>query len=311
MWTEREFLDVFSALDRAAYYWEPLTPDRFLKARKNFTQFRPIERVFGLGLTESVEALASDGLPENPKFKTLSSPFSISRTQELGFLVHDFWPPKVGEDFIHIGPESFHLVREFEKEKSRLSKASVLDMGCSSGVLSFAASKFGAEVLGVDISPRSIKAATNTVKIKSKELKLSNPPLFFCKDVLSEDFRSWVSMFEAFDFCVFNPPLAVSVAGDSRPHRDGGKFGIEIPLQFLDEASRVLKKNGEAWFIIGNPIVKGKSVFDEKLKSKKEWKPVTKKTLEPYFNQAVALDHGYKKLGIDRIDLELWKLKKV
>ena len=68
--------------------------------------------------------------------------------------------------------------------------------------------------------------------------------------------------------------------------------------------------NGKCWFIVGAPIVKGKDLFADELKKRKEWKTEQMRLIDPYFNQALARKHNYPVQGIDHIDLRLYKLIK-
>lgn len=55
----------------------------------------------------------------------------------------------------------------------------------------------------------------------------------------------------SFDFVVFNPPYLPSESIDD-PAVDGGKGGIEIPMSFLDEAVRVVRKSGRIVFLLSS-----------------------------------------------------------
>ena len=129
---------LFSELSRAGYGWTAKTPDQLLSLRKNPGQHRALDRFFGIGLRVSSSELISDGLSMETTlaFGDLT-PFAVSTDLGGGCLIHDHWPPRpenAGE-YVHLGPESFYLAREMEKNTEVFDGKKVLDLGCGSGVL--------------------------------------------------------------------------------------------------------------------------------------------------------------------------------
>ena len=305
VWLER-LEQIFFELKKASYYWEPITPDQRLKYLTNSQELRPSTRYFGLGQECSFNELIDDGL--NKAFvEELPSKFifEISYTESNGFLVYDFWPPKVeeSEGYVHLGPESFYLVEEIRKNLKQFEQKSVLDLGCSSGVIAFTASDYAHKTIGLDISARAIEFA----KALQKEKKIKNKIECSLETIGSTETEKNFPKNLKYDFFLFNPPLAVPSGEDHRPHRDGGKLGIEIPLLFLDFAIERAHKETQIWFIAGSPNCSGKKPLYEAIQ-KRKCKILEEKMIHKNFNQALARKHHYKEQGIDSIDLVQFKL---
>lgn len=297
---------VFSELSDAGYSWTAKTPDQLLSLRKNPGQHRPLDRFFGLGLSVSAEELLEDGLSSELITSLGSSPpFAVSSDNAGGYLIHDHWPPKpeTAREYVHLGPESFHLAREIQKHAEAFSGKKVLDLGCGSGVLSFFAAPMALRVMGIDSSSRTVDFARKTASARD----IQNTE-FVNAHIGNEAAHALVR--SDYDLAVFNPPLGVPSGEDTRPHRDGGKFGIEVPLLFLDFTKRHLRPGGEAWLICGNPIVSGRPLFLAELKSRAEWELLESRCLDRHFNQSVARKHGYAEQSITRIELLLIKTKR-
>ncbi|MBI2606865.1 MAG: methyltransferase [Deltaproteobacteria bacterium] len=297
---------LFSDLLGAGYGWTAKTPDQLLSLRKTSEKFRPLDRFFGLGLSVSTDQLLADGLTSgliaelgNP------APFAVSSDAAGGYLIHDHWPPRPenAAEYVHLGPESFYVAREIQKHAEAFSEKTVLDLGCGSGILSFFASTSSTRVIGIDSSSRATTFARDTAAARG----IQN--IEFIHARIGSDAADAV-VGSDFDLAAFNPPLGVPSGEDTRPHRDGGKLGIEVPLLFLDFAKRHLKPGGEAWFICGNPIVGGKPLFLAELKFRTEWELLESRCLDPYFNQSVARKHGYAEQSITRIELLLIKTRR-
>lgn len=296
---------LFSELSSAGYGWTAKTPDQLLSLRKNPGNLRPLDRFLGLALPVSAEELLADGLSsETIAFLGSAPPFAVSSDTAGGYLIHDHWPPRpeAAGEYVHLGSESFYLAREIQKNLELFRGKKVLDLGGGSGILSFFASTASMRVL-IDSSSRAIDFSGMTADARG----IQN--IEFVNARIGDDAARAIVRSD-FDLAVFNPPLAVPSGEDARPHRDGGKYGIEVPLLFLDFASGHLKPGGEAWFICGNPIVRGKPLFLDELDSRAEWALLESRCLEPYFNQSVARKHGYAEQSIARIELLLVKVKR-
>jgi SAM-dependent methyltransferase len=115
-----------------------------------------------------------------------------------------------------------------------------------------------------------------------------------------------------FDLVVFNPPMAIP-EGAPRPHRDGGVLGCELPGVFLGFALDCLRPSGEACFLATSPVIRGRSVFRERLGRKGAEMPATlveAERLHSHFNQSLARKAGYAALGIERVELWYFRLRK-
>ena len=299
--------ELFAGLESAGYYWEPLSPDRLVRARQSCENYSPLHRYFGLGLSVTKEDLIADGLNEKIADSFCSEvrfEFAVSRSEEFGFLLSDHWPPSANYrgEYIHLGPESFYLANEIVKYGEQFVGKSVMDLGCGGGVLTFACKK-AQFAWGCDLSKRAIAAANALIPLKEPETKIE----FEVMDLLSEGAKTWKHpTCEEFDFALFNPPLAVPSGESLQPHRDGGKLGIGLPLAFLDFA--IAQKAQQIWFLVGDPIVGGKSVLDAELAKRNPMKVFEKQVLFSHFNQTLARQDKYADQGIQKIELCLVKL---
>jgi SAM-dependent methyltransferase len=296
---------LFDALKNQNYWFEAKTPEKLVIYRQKIDEFSLLERVFGLGLKNEKDKHEVEKIL-NLELINFSEHFVVSCDDKGDYLLHDPWPPKPNQDYVHLGPESFYLVREIKKHKVEFKDKIVCDMGCSSGVLSFALKEvYAKEVFGFDISKKSIDAANFLKKYRGLEKEKIE---FLVQNVLDPPKENFLNYF---DFVVSNPPLAVSDDKINFIHRDGGKTGIEIPLKFLDFAYKILKPGGEVWFLAGDPIIKDNFYLKSKLKSDKRFLFLKEKTLDTAFNQSLSRVHHYDERGILRIHLKIIKLKKL
>jgi SAM-dependent methyltransferase len=312
---------LFSALKAADYVWEAVTPERLLLLRKSIetkTSYGPLERFFGIGLTDQQEArdeLMLYGMSESDVTQVLSLQLAVTRVGDL-FVPHCHWPPvgpAVGlpvrlplasmtgsllQDYVHLGPESLELLKFLDI--SVLTGARILDLGSGSGVHSMWGVQNGAKkTLGLEISSRAVEwsnAAAIAQGLRQSEFKVLR---------IGTPEADSAMMGTSWNLVISNPPLAVPSPGESRPHRDGGDLGVELPLLFLNFASRHLEQGGDAFFTVTNPIVRGKPVFFDRL-DRKKWEVVTKIRLTDRFNASLHRKEGYRELGIESI--ELWSL---
>src|SRR5690348_2376891 len=99
--------ELFEALERAGYHWEPRSPERLLQLRKTPEIFDPLVRCFGLGLPTSDEELSSAGLSLKVIEAVQQLRPAVSRTRRR-FVAHHHWPAQSGResDYIYFGEES-------------------------------------------------------------------------------------------------------------------------------------------------------------------------------------------------------------
>jgi len=87
-------------------------------------------------------------------------------------------------------------------------------------------------------------AATDILRSERAKQKQS------CVELVFAD-RATCFRDSSFDFVVFNPPYLPSESIDD-PAVDGGRGGIEVPMSFLDEAVRVVRKSGKIVFLLSS-----------------------------------------------------------
>ena len=317
---------LFSALREAGYEWQPQTPDRLLGFRKEPSAFRPLVKLFGLGLPVLKDELIADGLNDvvlkslvteqfvrdvssdaaassNPS-QTFKSTMSVSGAGDV-HIVHDHWPPDLERSggYVHYAAESAWLARALNRDLEGFIGKRVLDLGCSSGALCFEVAGVADDVLGLDISERSIEwARTNAAALGFKNIR-------FEVAAVGEKAADNFAAGKPWDLVVMNPPMVVPAKEAAYVHRDGGKLGVELPLQFLDFSWRHLREGGEVLMLATNPIVNGSGVFVDRL-DRQRWDFVEKRCVHSHFNQAVARKQGYADQGIEHIELWFLHLKK-
>ncbi len=317
---------LFSVLRDAGYEWQPQTPDRLLAFRKDPSAFRPLVQLLGLGLPVLKDELLVDGLNEavlkalvvdeflrdvsadaaamtNPS-QTYKAAMSVSGAGDV-HIVHDHWPPALerGGGYVHYAAESAWLARALNRDLEGFIGKRVLDLGCSSGALCFEVAGVADEVMGLDVSERSIEwARTNAAALGIKNIR-------FEVAAVGEKAAEALAADKPWDLVVMNPPMVVPAKEAAYVHRDGGKLGVELPLLFLDFAWRHLREGGEVLMLATNPIVNGSGVFFDRL-DRQRWSFVEKRCVHSHFNQAVARKQGYAEQGIEHIELWFLHLKK-
>lgn len=118
-------------------------------------------------------------------------------------------------------------------------RGSVLEVGCGSGIVSFACAKAGmANVLGVDINPAAVRCARENAERNN----LKN-----ARFMASDLFASLPE--QKFDAILFNPPYLPTtknerIAGPLNAAFDGGEDGRKVLDRFLDQFDRYLRPGG-------------------------------------------------------------------
>lgn len=303
---------IFWELDQADYRWVAKNPEQLRTLRNSQTALRPLERYFGLGLSSVLsDELLGDGLSQATlkelNFKHgVQAPIAVSGASAQFdtpiYTVHDHWPPRPGLEaqYTHLSSESFFLVQKLEQDLPQFLGKKVLDLGCGSGALSLSVAPAAREVLGLDLCTRGIEFAQKTASIyglsQCTYLAYGIPSI-----------PQFLELAQDADAVVMNPPIAIPSPGLNQPHRDGGKYGLQVPLQFLDFAALHLKPGGEVYTTLVNPVLRdGTSVLWEELKKRGNWNIEQKTCLHSRFNHKLAKKEGYQDQTVSHI--ELWFL---
>lgn len=302
---ETVFRELFSVLEQADYQWTPAKPERLLEYRKSGDAFPVLQRFFGLGIEVSLDELVSEGLTPQLAQEVLDFYPAISRNEHL-FIPHAHWPAKPGMDYVYLGEESYELLKLIGERTAGfegLKGAKVLDLGSGSGALLLYIGDKIAKGLGIDIS----KKAVDWSQAAARAQGLSS--LSFHAAAIGSPEAEALAQGTSWNFAILNPPFAIPTETESRPHRDGGALGIELPLLFLQYAARHLVSGGEVFTLATNPIVQGKSAFFDRL-DRARWKVVDKRCLHDQFNHSLYRKERYAERGIQRVELWFLHLKK-
>jgi release factor glutamine methyltransferase len=135
--------------------------------------------------------------------------------------------------------EDSHLM-QIEVQKRAKDKY-VLDMGTGSGIQAITAAKYGAKhVVAVDINPKAVGCCLKNAKKHNVSVKVITSHLF--ENVPKKKF----------DLIVFNPPYLPSDGENDDARWSGGYEGIETILEFFQQVSDYLAKDGEILFIFSS-----------------------------------------------------------
>lgn len=316
---------LFSTLKAADYYWSPLSPERWMKcresARENPAQFDPWVRCFGLGL-EVPECEFETDFPgfgfsdfNNITRKThgmISSLLGVSRGADDIFTAHSHWGNQ--ESPAYIGQETATLIDCMKENAHEFQGKKILDLGCGAGALSLSVARAAHSVLGLDRSESATRLASASARAQGFH-HLDFQPLA----IGTSEAENYVRARGPWNTAVMNPPMAIPEqdthfmdAPSARPERDGGQFGIELPLLFLDFAHAHLHPSATLFMLATNPVTKRSSegLFFESLHERlrsRLWTLDESTCLGQRFNQSLARKHHYAEQGIERI--ELWYLK--
>ncbi len=100
---------------------------------------------------------------------------------------------------------------------------------------------------------------------------------------------------EAFDLVVFNPPYLPS-NGVEDLAVDGGRGGVEVPLRFLNDAIRVLKRNGRILMVISS-LSGVEEIENECSRRKIQLRKVAERSL---FFERIYVMEARRRLGEER-----------
>lgn len=301
---EAVFRELFAFLESVHYVWQTMTPERLQECRQFAESYPPWVQFFGLGVDLSLEQLCLEGMPERLAREVLQLRPAISRMGEF-FIAHEHWGTAAGgtssikSDYIYYGSETQSLMGSIEPYLDQCAGKSVLDLGSGAGGLSFFLEKKASRVLGIEIQSKAVLWAQASARAQNLDRVR-----FECAAVGSADAEKAAAN-QLWDIAVFNPPLALPFGPSERVYRDGGALGVEIPLKFVDFSARHLKKGGEVFCLITNPIVHGRSCFFERL-DKRIWIIEKELRLHDHFNHGLYRKENYAAQGIQRV--ELWFL---
>jgi SAM-dependent methyltransferase len=292
---ERVFGELFTILRTAGYEWKPSQPERLLELRKASDSYPILQRCFGLGVKVSVEELMAEGFSEELALEVLELSPSVSRMEEI-FVPHSHWPAKSGAEFVYLGQESMELLRLLRPHLEKFEDASVLDLGSGSGALSFEIASLARKGLGLDSSSKAVRWS------QAAALAQGFTNLSFRASAIGTPAAESAVQGGEWNRAVLNPPFAIPFVADPRPHRDGGKLGIELPLLFLQFAAKHLVSKGELFCMVTNPIMQGRPAFFDRL-DRKIWDIAEKTCLHDQFNYALYRKERYAEQGIQRVEL--------
>lgn len=303
--TQKLFGELYPFLENMGYLWQPMIPEQLLKSRANSKAFPVLSRYFGLGMTIDLEQLTACGFPIELRPAIDSMRLAISRSGAY-FVPHSHWPIEIecADEYVHFGQESLLFIHQLYRYWKHFAGKRVLDLGCSSGSLAIELSQIAEYVLGIDASERAINWAVSSAKVQHAER------LKFIVGTLGHHFYSEEVSSQSWDIAVFNPPLAISrKSTQAYRYRDGGKFGLELPILFLDFAESKLNNRGEVFCLMTNPIVCHKSLLFDQLK-KRPWIVKDQICLNPWFNHQLSETDDYRSMGVERIELYFLHLLK-
>ncbi len=127
------------------------------------------------------------------------------------------------------------LLEQFKGKKIGVS----VDIGTGSGIIALALSSFSEKIFACDIDAEAVKAA----KQKLDSANAGNVNVF--KSDLFKEFPGVKA-----DLIVFNPPylpLGEDDYYDESLH--GGRKGVEVTVEFLEQAKEFLSENGVVFFV--------------------------------------------------------------
>lgn len=137
--------------------------------------------------------------------------------------------------------------------KNELNDRSVLDIGCGAGPLTILCARYGASVVGVDISESAVENSKLSVQGENKEVQ---DRILIGKSDLYKDLQDITSGANT----KFHPPydlvfgnIPIFYGDDPKNKLDRRTFagtGFVIPLMAIKQLPEVLKKNGKGFFLI-------------------------------------------------------------
>ena len=127
---------------------------------------------------------------------------------------------------------------------------SVLEIGTGCGIIALECARVGANVICTDVNPIA-------VELVKKNYMVNQGILNGNFEVRLGDLFSPLLSSETFDVIIFNPPYLPTkkdehVGGWYDVALNGGKFGLDVTIRFIEGLSKFLKKNGKAYFIFSS-----------------------------------------------------------
>lgn len=178
---------------------------------------------------------------------------SLWRVSSLGemLLLHSAFPT-LAADAIFFGPDTYRFARAISQyldlHQPKVQRAVDIGTGSGAAAILLALRYPAAEVIGLDINPRSLSvAAINARAHGAANVRWQTSNLL--QDVSGK-----------FDLIVANPPYLVDEG--QRTYRHGGELlGAELSLKILQEALPRLEAGGRLLLYTGVAIVDGQDVF--------------------------------------------------
>ncbi len=141
---------------------------------------------------------------------------------------------------IYLPAEDTYLLLETIKQKIDSKKNNCLEIGFGNGIISLELYDKCKQLTCVDINPKAIKYLE---QIK-KKYDLKNMKII--KSNLFEKINK-----QKFDLIIFNPPYVPSEQIEDIS-TDGGKYGREIIISFINQLPKHLKKQGKCYLLVSS-----------------------------------------------------------
>lgn len=174
------------------------------------------------------------------------------------------WKGRCGPFELKVAPDTFRptTVSRLVAESMEVEDgATVIDVGCGSGVLSIVAAKLGAGlVYGVDAAASTVEVGTANARHQGVEDKVT-----FFRGSVFEPVPEGVQADLIIGDISGIPDEIAEVSGWFPAGLAGGPTGAELPIRMLEEVRRFLRKGGK--FLIPTGSLQDESTILEKARS--------------------------------------------
>jgi methylase of polypeptide subunit release factors len=229
-------------------------------ARREGEEARDLRDIFGWSMRFRRESLPGDlwapleaaGLAEDAGAGLWRSRLRISSAAGTLFLHSAF--PTDDPDSVFFGPDSYRFIAFLEAELPALgARRGLVDIGAGSGVGGIAATRLvpGAALTLADINPLALRLARANAAHAGLQAALVETP-------------GLKGVADGFDTVIANPPFVMDKG--ERTYRDGGDLhGLQLSLDWAEEAMARLPAGGAMLLYTGSAIVGGRDGFREAL----------------------------------------------